>query len=382
MKYWPLLWSNIRRKKLRTIFTLFAVTAAFALFGLLAAMQHGMNGVMQIASAERIQTNAKLGAMPISYGPKISSVQGVTAVTWFNGFRGYYQDEKNTFQVVATYPQGFLAVYPEVRLGEQARKAWFDDKPGAIAGTLIARRYGWKVGQRIPVQSQNDTKEDGTKTWYVTLDGIYNTDLPDRYKNFVMIHYQYFNDSVARNKDFVGQYIERIDDPRQAAQISQRIDDTFATSFPQTRTASEVAETQTFIREFGNIGFITLVVGAAVFFSMLLVTVNTMSQSVRERTSELAVLKALGFGRGTVSGLVLAEAVGITVIGGALGLVVAWQLARAIYKSVQQILPALGIPPLAVVLGVVLMILFGLVAGALPLRQVFRLRAADALRRA
>lgn len=382
MKYWPLLWSNIRRKKLRTIFTLFAVTSAFALFGLLAAMEHGMNGVMQIASAERIQTNARLGALPISYGPKISSVQGVTGVTWFNGFRGYFQDEKNTFQVIATNPQGFLEVYPEVQLGEKARKAWFDDKPGAIAGPLIAKRYGWKVGQRIPVQSKNVTKEDGTHTWYVTLDGIYQTKLPDRYKNFVMIHYQYFNDSIAGNKNYVGQYIERIADPRQAAAISQRIDDKFATSFPQTRTASEVAETQTFIREFGNIGFITLVVGAAVFFSMLLVTVNTMSQSVRERTSELAVLKALGFGRGMVSGLVLAEAVGVTVIGGVLGLVVAWLLARAIYTSVQDVLPALGVPPAAMGLAIVLMIVFGVIAGALPLRQVFRLRAADALRRA
>ena len=382
MKYWPLLWSNIRRKKLRTIFTLFAVTSAFALFGLLAAMSHGMNGVMQIASAERIQTSAKLGALPISYGPKIASVDGVTSVTWFNGFRGYYQDEKNTFQVIATNPEGFLNVYPEVKLGDQARKAWFGDKPGAIAGTLIAKRYGWKVGQRIPVQSKNVTKEDGTKTWYITLDGIYQTKLPDRYKNFVMIHYQYFNDSIARNKNYVGQYIERIADPRQAAAISKLIDDKFATSFPQTRTASEVAETQTFIREFGNIGFITLVVGAAVFFSMLLVTVNTMSQSVRERTSELAVLKALGFGRGTVAGLVLAEAVGVTVIGGAAGLAVSWLLSRAIYKSVQDVLPALGVPATAVGLGILLMIVFGVIAGALPLRQVFRLRAADALRRA
>ena len=382
MKYWPLLWSNIKRKKLRTLFTLFAVTSAFALFGLLAAMEHGMNGVMQIASAERIQTNAKLGALPISYGPKIASVDGVTAVTWFNGFRGYYQNEKNTFQVVATYPEGFLKVYPEVKLDAKARKAWFGDKPGAIAGTLIAKRNGWKIGQRIPVQSKRVTKQDGTHTWYVTLDGIYHTKLPDRYKNFVMIHYQYFNDSIAKHKDYVGQYIERIADPRQAAGISKTIDDKFATSFPQTRTASEVAETQTFIREFGNIGFITLVVGAAVFFSMLLVTVNTMSQSVRERTSELAVLKALGFGRGTVSGLVLAEAVGVTVLGGALGLAVSWLLARAIYKSVQDVLPALGVPPAAVGLGILLMIVFGVIAGALPLRQVFRLRAADALRRA
>ncbi len=382
MKYWPLLWSNIKRKKLRTIFTLFAVTSAFALFGLLASMAHGMNGVMQIASAERIQTSAKLGALPISYGPKIAAVQGVTSITWFNGFRGYYQDKKNTFQVVATNPEGFLKVYPEVRLNEQARKAWFGDKPGAVVGSLIAKRYGWKVGERIPVQSKNITKEDGTHTWYVTLDGIYNTDLPDRYKNFVLIHYQYFNDSIAKNKNYVGVYKERIADPRQAAAISKLIDDKFTTSFPQTRTASEAADTQTFIREFGNIGFITFVVGAAVFFSMLLVTVNTMSQSVRERTSELAVLKALGFGRGTVSGLVLAEAVGVTAIGGALGLVIAWLLAGAIYKSVQDVLPALGLPPAAIGLGILLMIVFGVIAGALPLRQVFHLRAADALRRA
>lgn len=382
MKYWPLLWSNIKRKKLRTIFTLFAVASAFALFGLLASMAHGMNGVMQIASAERIQTQAKLGALPIADGPKIASVKGVTSVTWFNGFRGYYQDEKNTFQVIATNPQGFLRVYPEIRLGAQARKAWFGDKPGAIAGSLIAKRYGWKVGQRIPVQSKGATRQDGSHTWYITLDGIYATKLPDRYKNFVMIHYQYFNDSIARGKNYVGQFVERIADPRQAAAISKRIDDKFATSFPQTRTASEVAETQTFIREFGNIGFITLVVGAAVFFSMLLVTVNTMSQSVRERTSELAVLKALGFSRGAVSGLVLAEAVGVTVIGGALGLAASWLLSKAIYKSVQDVLPALGLPPAAIGLGILLMIVFGVVAGALPLRQVFRLRAADALRRA
>ncbi len=382
MKYWPLLWSNLKRKKLRTIFTLFAVMAAFALFGMLAAMQHGMNGAMQIASAERIQTNAKLGVLPIAYAPKIENVPGVTAVAWLSGFRGYYQDEKNTFQVIAVSPATFLQVYPEILLSDQGKKAWIGDRSGAIVGTLIAKRYGWKVGQRIPVQSKNVTKEDGSHTWDITINGIYDADLPDRYKNFVMIHYPFFNDSVATNKDIVFQYIERIADPRAAPKISQAIDDKFATSFPQTRTQSEIAETQTFIREFGNIGFITLVVGAAVFFSMLLVTVNTMSQAVRERTSDLAVLKALGFGRGTVFGLVLAEAIGITLIGGILGLIVSWLLARVMYSSMQQILPALGVPFAAVALGVGLMVLFGLIAGVLPLRQVFRLRAADALRRA
>lgn len=382
MKYWPLLWSNVRRKKLRTLFTLLAVTAAFALFGLLAAMQHGMNGVLQIASAERIQTNAKMGAMPIAYGPKIASVPGVEDITWFSGFSGYYQDEKNTFQVVATDPAGFLKVYPEIALDARAQKAWLADRTGAVVGSLIARRYGWKLGQQVPVRNKDVAKVDGTHTWYLTIDGIYRTDLPDRYKNFVLIHYGFFNDSVVAPKNVVGQYVERIADPRQAAAVSRRIDDKFATSFPQTRTASEVAETQTFVREFGNIGFITLVVGAAVFFSMLLVTVNTMSQAVRERTPELAVLKALGFGRATVAGLVLAEAVGVTVIGGILGLVVARLLARAMYTSVQQVLPALGVPPAAMLLGLGLMLLFGIVAGALPLRQVFRLRAADALRRA
>jgi len=382
MKYWPLLWSNIKRKKLRTTFTLLAVTAAFALFGLLAAMHHGMDGVMQIASAQRIQTRAKMGTLPIAYGPKIESVQGVTAVTWFSGFQGTYQDAKNKFIVVATRPQSFLDVYPEISLDAAGRKHWFDNQTGAIVGTQIAKRYGWKIGQKVPIKSKDIAREDGSHTWYVTISGIYNTSLPDRYKNFVMIHYKFLNQARAAHKDIVGQYVERIDDPRQAAAISNRIDDKFATAFPQTRTQSEVAETQTFIREFGNIGFITLVVGAAVFFSMLLVTVNTMSQSVRERTPELAVLKALGFGRGTVAGLVLAEAVGITVIGGAIGLGVAKLLAHAIYSSVQQILPALGVPPTAMALGFALMIFFGAVAGALPLRQVFRLRAADALRRA
>jgi len=382
MKYWPLLWSNIKRKKLRTTFTLFAVTAAFALFGLLAAMRHGMDGVMQIASAQRIQTRAKMGALPIAYGSKIASVPGVTSVTWFNGFQGTYQQDKNKFIVVATRPQAFLHVYPEIALGKPGQKRWFNDRRGAIVGSLIAKRYGWKVGQKVPVKSKDVTREDGTHTWYVTIDGIYSTTLPDRYKNFVMIHYKFLNQGRAAHKDIVGQYVERIDDPRQAATIGKHIDDKFATSFPQTRTQSEVAETQTFIREFGNIGLITLVVGAAVFFSMLLVTVNTMSQSVRERTSELAVLKALGFRRGTVAGLVLAEAIGVTVIGGVLGLGVAKLLAHAIYSSVQQVLPALGVPPAAMGLGLALMVLFGAVAGALPLRQVFRLRAADALRRA
>ncbi|HEX5314762.1 MAG TPA: ABC transporter permease, partial [Gammaproteobacteria bacterium] len=380
--YWPLLWSNLKRKKPRTIFTLFAVMSAFALFGLLAAMQHGMNGVLEIASAQRIQTNAKLGALPIAYAPKIESVPGVTTVAWLSGFDGYYQDEKNDMQVVAVSPAAFLKVYPEILLSPQAREAWFGDRTGAIVGTLLAKRYGWKVGDQVPIRSKDLTKDDGSNTWDLTIDGIYDADLPDRYKSFVMIHYPFFNDSIATGKDLVFQYIERISDPRAAPEISRAIDDKFANSFPQTRTESEVAETQTFLREFGNIGFMTLVIGAAVFFSMLLVTINTMSQAVRERTSELAVLKALGFGRGTVSGLVLAEAVGVTLIGGLLGLAAAWLLARAMYGSLSAVLPALGMPAEAVGLGVLLMILFGLIAGALPLRQVFRLRAADALRRA
>jgi putative ABC transport system permease protein len=383
MKYLPLLWSNLARKKTRTVFTLFAVAAAFALFGLLASLQHGMNGMLQVASAERLQTSAKLsGALPMAYRSQIAATDGVTAVAPMNGFRGWYRDEKNHFQVLATDPAAFLRAYPEVILADGPKQAWFKDRTGAIVGELLAKRSGWQIGDHVPVQEKGIKKQDGSHTWYVTIDGIYDTELPDAYKSFMMIHYKFFNEGLATGRDAVGAYVLRVADPRQAPAVIKAIDNHFATSSPQTRTESQVAAMQTRIREFGNITLITLIVGAAVFFSMLLVTINTMAQSVRERIAELAVLKALGFARRAVAALVLCEAIGVTVVGGAIGLAVSWFMTRALYSTVRQILPALALPASAVMLGIALMVLFGLLAGGLPLGQVFRLRAVDALRKA
>ncbi|MHB8404691.1 MAG: ABC transporter permease [Gammaproteobacteria bacterium] len=383
MNTFTLIWGAMKRRKARTIFTFLSVVVAFMLFCVLAAVRQGMLGQLKINIAERLDTNSiAQSLMPLSYYAKIMSVPGVTAGIYFIGFQGHYKNEKNSLRVVVTNAKELFKVYQEFSAPPAQMQAWLSDRQGAVAGPILARRMGWKVGDTIPIQG-GPAQKDGSTTWYFHLDGIYKTGLPTAYQSFFVAHYQYYNQGIANTnmQNVVGQYTERIDDPRNASAISNAIDKLFEHSTPQTLTQSQVAEAISFVRQFGNISAMVIYVGLAVFFSMLLIIGNTMAQSVRERTGEFAMFRALGFKRPWLALLVMRESLLLIVSGGVLGLILGYEVTHLLAPYVGNLLQTFSMTWSAAGLGIVLSIIFGLLAGLVPMRRITRLRVADALRR-
>jgi putative ABC transport system permease protein len=269
-------------------------------------------------------------------------------------------------------------VYPEYELTNEERTAWINDRAGVIVGSDTAARFGWKVGDTIPVRSNIYSNQDGTQIWQMNIRAIFAAK-NDRLSLF--FNHEYLDEARTFGKDTLGMIVLRIDDPNRSVEIADKIDALFANSSAETKTDNEKAFMQAWANQMGNIGALVTAVATAVFFTLLLVIANTMSQSVRERTNELAVMKTLGFSRRSVTGLVLAESTLLTVLGAALGLALASVAAIGIGKALAQYFPTLGMPASTFAVGAVLAVLLGALASALPATQAWQLKIVDALRR-
>jgi putative ABC transport system permease protein len=382
-KYLPLLAASLRRKRLRTFFTLASIMVAFLLFGLAESLRFSLQSGVDVAGADRLLTMHKVSftqLLPQSYESRIRAVDGVTDVTPQTWFGAWFRDERNQIPTFPVKPEAFLRMYPEFVVPEEQQLAWIADRSGILIGRGLADLTGWQVGEAVPLRSSIWRKTDGSDTWDVTVRAIY--DLPQGGDTRqILMHQQYFEEARGMARGLIGWYLVKIDDVDRVAAISREIDLQFANSPAETKTSSERAMAQSFVNQVGNIGAILRAIVSAVFFTMLLVTANTMAQSVRERTNEIGVLKTLGFSNGGVLGLVLAESVLITVIGGALGLAGAWWLGVQFEPVFRQYLPGFRVPTDAIVLGAVFMVGLGLIAGAVPAAQAMRLRIVEALRR-
>jgi putative ABC transport system permease protein len=383
VKYLPLVWRNIWRRKTRTVFTLACIFIAFLLFGVLMTIRAAFSLGIELAGQDRLMLINKVTLimpLPFSYQARIATVPGVTAVTHSSWFGGIYQDPQNFFAKMAVEPGPYFAMYPEFRLPPEQMTAWLADRQGAVAGRDLANRFGWKVGDRIPIQGDIFKPRSGDgETWEFNLVGIYDGD-PGVDKTTFFFRYDYFDENREVGQGTVGWYIAKIDDPAQSAALATRFDDMFANSPAETKTTTEKGFIDSFAKQIGDIGSIMIAILGAVLFTILLVVGNTMMQSVRERTSELAVLKTLGFSNTTVLALVLAESLFVAALGGGLGLAAAWGIVQMGDPTNGQ-LPAWVLPARDMLTGAWLVAALGILAGALPAAQAMRLRITDALRR-
>jgi putative ABC transport system permease protein len=382
MRFLPLILGSLRRRTPRTLFTLFSIAVAFLLYGLLAAVKNSFDGNVALAGADRLVTMHKISLvqpLPVSYQERIASIPGVTLVTHSDWFGGHYQNDPNVIITYAVPPESYLAMYPEYLLPSKEREHWLHDRVGMVVGRGLAETYGWKVGDRVPIRSDIYARKDGNYTWEFVLDGIYDNKDPSGDVTTILFNYDYFDESRTANKGMVSYYIERIDDPQRAPQIATAIDARFTNSSAETKSGTEKAFIQGFANQTGDIGAIATSIGIAVFFTMLLVSANTMAQSVRERIGELAVLKTLGFGDGQVLGLVISESLLLTLLGGALGLLAALFVVSRIGRSLAQFLGTFLVTPGALAVGALLILALGIAAGALPAVRASRLKIADAL---
>jgi len=382
MKYLPLLWRSLFRRKVRTVFTLLSVLVAFALFGFLAAIEAAFSMGVDLAGTERlvmIHRMSLIQLLPESYLERIRATPGVVDACSHTWFGGIYQDPKNFFMQIPVDPECMLRMYPEFKLPDDQKKAWLADRQGAIVGRATAEKYGWKIGDRIPIQATIWTKQDGSATWEFNLEGIYTGAEQGTDETQFFFHYKYFDESRQFAQGQVGWYVIRIASASKAAQLAATLDDQFANSPAETRTSTEKAFVQAFANQMGNIALIVRSIIAMALFVILLVTANTMAESVRERTSELAVLKTLGFTDGLVLALVLAESCVIAGVGGVLGLGVSALIMPRIPTA--NLLPGLYVPTASLGAGLAMVAGLGLISGLFPAIRAMRLRIVDALRR-
>jgi putative ABC transport system permease protein len=382
-KYLPLLGASLRRKRLRTFFTVASILVAFLLFGLAESMRYALASGVEVAGADRLLTMHKVSftqLLPESYESRIRAVDGVVAVAPQTWFGAWFRDQRNQIPAFPTDPTTFLSIYSEFSLPAAQAQDWEADRAGILIGRALADAFGWKVGDTVPLRSAIWRREDGSDTWDVTVRAIY--DLPKGGDTRqIFMHQDYFEEAKQQAKGLIGWYVVRIRDPQQGRTVSRQIDALFANSPAETKTSSERAMAQSFVNQVGNVGAILSAIVGAVFFTMLLVTANTMAQSVRERTNEIGVLKTLGFSSRGVLGLILSESVLITSLGGLLGMAAAWWLGVQFASVLSQYLPGFRVPPKAYVMASVYMVSFGLVAGAVPAVQAMRLSIVEALRR-
>lgn len=382
MKYLHLLWRSLFRRKVRTIFTLLSVVVAFALYGFLAAIEAAFSMGVDLAGTERlvmIHRMSLIQLLPESYLERIRATPGVVDACSHTWFGGIYQDPRNFFMQIPVDPECVLRMYPEFRLPEDQKKAWLADRQGAIVGRATAEKYGWKIGDRIPIQATIWTKSDGSSNWEFNLAGIYTGAEQGTDETQFFFHYKYFDEARQFAQGQVGWYVIRIANASKAAELAATLDQLFANSPAETRTSTEKAFVQAFANQVGNIALIVRSIIAMAFFVILLVTANTMAESVRERTGELAVLKTLGFTDLRVLALVLAESSVIAGVGGLVGLGVSALIMPRIPTA--NLLPSLYVPTASLGAGLALVAGLGLVSGLFPALRAMRLRIVDALRR-
>ncbi len=382
MKYFHLIWAALVRSKTRTLLTLLSVTAAFLLFGMLDSVRVAFNSGGDVAGANRMVTMSRLSItqmLPYSLTEQIRAVPGVKQAAYAAWFGGIYRDPKNFFANFSVSPD-YLDLYPEFKLPAAQKQAWLDDRRGAIVGEALAKRHGWKLGDTIPLQATIFPTR-GSNDWQFTLRGIYTVSDPKQkaQENVLFFHWTYFDEANDYVKGRLGWFIVQPDIGASGDRIAKAIDRLSENSDHETKTQSEHAFNQAFAKQFADIGLIVSAIMGAVFFTLLLLTGNTMAQAVRERIPELAVLKTIGFSDRSVLWLVLAESVLLVVLGGMVGLLLASAIVPMVSAASGGMIELPGLLAQTWLVGLALMLAIGTSVGLLPALRGMRLNIVDAL---
>jgi putative ABC transport system permease protein len=381
MKFSGIIFANLLRKKVRLLLTIGSFAVALFLFAFLGVVRDAFGRGADVAGADRlviINRTSIINTIPLSYRDQILRVPGVRYVTHNNWFGGIYQDEKNFFPQFVIDPENQRAVFPEFVVPDDQWNAFLKDREGAVVGARTMERFHWKVGDRIPIK----TTIWGGGSWEFNIDGVYHGKQPQDDETQFWLQWDYFEERIPeRIKGQVGWYVLRVQNPDESPRIAKTIDEQFANSPYETRTETESAFAAGWVKQFGNIRFLIVTIGAVVFFTLLLVTGNTMAIAVRERTPELAVLKAIGFSDRSVLVFVLGESLAISLIGGLVGLFLAVLAVPVLSKALSGMLPRLFLSSTLLAFGLGTALTVGIVSGALPGIAAMRMRVVNALRR-
>lgn len=380
MKFARLVFANLFRKKARLLLTVGSFAVALFLFAFLGVVSDAFNRGADVAGADRlviINRTSIINTIPLSYRDKILRIPGVKVITHDNWFGGVYQDEKNFFPQFVIDPENQRQVYPELIVPDDQWATFLKDRQGAIVGARTMQRFGWKIGDRIPIK----TTLYGGGSWEFNIDGVYHGKRPVDDETQFWFQWDAFEERIPESiKGQIGWYVLRVDNPDDSVRIAKAIDTEFMNSPNETKTETESAFQAGWAKQFGNIKFLIITIGSVVFFTLLLVTGNTMAISVRERTPELAILKAIGFPDGAILGLILSESV-LIALAGCIGLLGAVVLVPVMGRALAGLLPELILPPRVLVYGFIAAMVVGFASAILPGLGAMHMRVVNALRR-
>ena len=386
MNDFDLVRKNLFRRKLRAALMIVSILIAFMIFGVLAGFYRAFTAGEDRAAADRLITVNKINftqPMPIAYFNRVRAVDGVRQVTHANWFGGYYQDPKNFLMTLAIEPATYFDMYrSELDIPPEQLQAFISDRSSAVIGESMARKWGWKVGDRVPVASSIFTqRSNGSHTWDFTIAGIVKGKAEQVSTDFLLFQYAYFDETRTFGKDTIGWLILQTNSPENNDRVARTIDAMFANSIAETSTDTEKAFGKAFAAQFGNIALIVFLVVGAAFVTILMIVGNTMALSIRERTREIGVLKTLGFSGPRILRMVLGESVLLALLGGLPGLAIAALITIALRASLANIAPAFAVSPVIALEGIALMIALGLFTGVIPALNAMRLKIATALGR-
>jgi putative ABC transport system permease protein len=381
MKYFILIKAGLLRKKARTILTMLSIIVAFLLFGLLQGINQDIKSGLGDSNNRRLWTSSRVGglsSLPISAMNRMAAVEGVGSIAHITLFGGYFRDAKNALPAFAANVDKLSAVYPELNITQAQIDAMKTTRSGALVGAPLAKKYGWKVGDKIPVGTTLWPNLEGRNHWTFDIVGIF--DAMPKYARTSLgsgfwFNYDYLDESRLSDRHHVHQFIIQIDDPSHATAISASIDKLFENSSDETRTQTENAAIQSQLKQLADIDFIANSIVGAVMFTLLFLTANTMMQSVRERIPELAVLKTLGFPAGAVCALVLAESLLLCLSAAIVGLL----LAAGAVKGVGAALGTGVLPAVVVAAGLAIAVALAVISGLAPALLAQRLNIVNAL---
>ena len=386
MNDFDLVRKNLFRRKLRAALMIVSILIAFMIFGVLAGFYRAFTAGEDRAAADRLITVNKINftqPMPIAYFNRVRAVDGVRQVTHANWFGGYYQDPKNFLMTLAIEPATYFDMYrSELDVPPEQLQAFISNRSSAVIGESMARKWGWKVGDRVPVASNIFTqRSNGSHTWDFTIAGIVKGKAEQVSTDFLLFQYAYFDETRTFGKDTIGWLILQTNSPENNDRVARTIDAMFANSIAETSTDTEKAFGKAFAAQFGNIALIVFLVVGAAFVTILMIVGNTMALSIRERTREIGVLKTLGFSGPRILRMVLGESVLLALLGGLPGLAIAALITIALRASLANIAPAFAVSPVIALEGIALMIALGLFTGVIPALNAMRLKIATALGR-
>ena len=382
MKFLPLVWAALRRRPLRSVLTVLAVAVAFLLFGVMHGVIASFDGALTKITDTRLRVMSRanlLEPLPLAYRDRILRIPGVRNVSYATFMLGHYQDPKNGVIAAGLDVESFLDVFNDFKIPPDQRKALAATRTGAVIGVVLAKRYGWKLGDRVTIESPQWIKNDGTSQWTFDIVAIANAGPDDdkTYADELFFHYQYLDEARIYGKGSVHQFIVAIDDPKRTDAIAQAIDKEFANSAAETTTLNDREYVRAQIAQIGDIRFFVNAILGAVLFTLLFLTGNTMMQSVRERIPELAVLKSVGFSERLVLALVVVESFALAALGAALGLAISAALMPVLFKAIQ--FGDLSLPKIVYFQGLGVAALLAAVVATVPAWRARNLSIVDAL---